>query len=867
MNKKLFFFIAAIAIIFMGTNAYALEIFFEHREVEEFSRGVVYEQNRMMTSRGMLDVHVLFVDLNQPYITLAPVASSRELGLRETTSRLLSDAGAVAGINADFFSMNRLHSTYFGPMVQDGQVISLNGDTNSQSNDLATFFLDMHDNPFFLYMRTSMKIFANGEFLTNIVSYNSIGATIQSPVIVSRAAMNDTSAIDIRISDITKFVVVNNYVTQITTATVETPENGFVILIDPESLVYYRNSLNIGTHVNFHTETDLNVDFSAIQTAIGGGSVILVNGQLVEGGVEPNRRHPRSAIGAMRSGRIVLLAVDGRTHSIGVTHEELGIILRRYGVVNAMHFDGGGSTTMVTRDAASGNYSVANTPSDGSQRRITNALGVFDNSPTGAMTGVILQPEETLAIAGVPLPVNFYGVDSWGNRIELEETGVTPIYFANPDDGFWHEGNYTPLRTGTHHLEMLYGLNIAQTSIEVFSLAELRPHHDVINLMEGGSVRLRFTGTATDGTEVNIPSVTGLTVTPATLGAFTDGHFVAGYGGAGYIEAVVGSVKAYIPVTVGGFPWPVDMFATHLDFLSQPSEFVSTRVTPATMDEREVIRLEYSFGRTSDTQASYATFYPALELPGEPIALRLQVYGDGSGHWLRGRVRDADGTYHPIDFSREANFVGWETLVAMLPNAPAPFTIDRIYMVILESYEFTRHSVAFHGLEALYAPNQTIQTPQGTVFTDRLRSSGFAGLSGGSNFQFEIPSVEDEIEFEIRGVSNFAVARMTARGGGIQTADIDQWRYLMPAVRALGLPYVVILLDENPDNFSRAMERELFHLAMTQLRDEGCTVFVVSATGDETTFTMRDNIRYIDVANDNDSIHFRIEGERLWWSD
>jgi hypothetical protein len=399
----------------------------------------------------------------------------------------------------------------------------------------------------------------------------------------------------------------------------------------------------------------------------------------------------------------------------------------------------------------------------------------------------------------------------------------------------------------------------------------LQPRHEAVNLLEGGRVRLRFSGIATDGTQVNIPEVTGLTVSPANLGTFENGYFVALRGGAGYISATVGAIRAYIPVTVGGFPWPVDMFASHMDFLSTPPEYVSTRVSTENAAQERAIRLDYSFGRTPRTQASYVTFYPALEIPGEPIALRMQVHGDGSGHWLRGRVRDGEGNFHNIDFAREVDFTGWETVIARLPNAPAPFSLDRIYMVTLESFEASRHTVMFYGLEALYAPNQIINVPQGTVFQDRLRADrGFTGVAGGGSHEFIIPNADDRAAFGVVGRQRFAVATMTARGGGIFAGCIYQWSQLVPQVRALNLPYVVILLDESPFNFARRMEFELFHLALTQLNSEGFTVFVVSATAEETTLTMRDNIRYINMPRPeygNAVMRFFTEGERIWWAE
>jgi hypothetical protein len=751
-------------------------------------------------------------------------------------------------------------------MVADGQVLSLNAGTNSESADLATFFLDSRNNPFIRYMQTTMLLYTNGTFLTNIISYNSIGAEIHSPVIVSRAAMDSTAAVDARVHDTTKFVVENNFVSRISTATVETPENGFVIIIPAASMPYYARFLTVGTRVNFSVTTDLNVDFSSINAAIGGGPVILAGGVPVEGGVQPNVRHPRTAVGELRDGRIILMVVDGRTHSIGVTHAELGAILQRYGAVNAMHMDGGGSTTMVTR-TANGAYSVANTVSDGSQRAITNALGVFNNAPMGEIVQIVLEPAETRAVQGVPLRMEIFGQDEWGNRITLNEE-ITPRFSATTGNGFWNGNIYTPLRPGTHRIIVEYGEFRTMTPIEVYALGELQPRHEIINLLENGRVRLRFSGVATDGTQVNIPEVTTLAVFPSELGFFEDGYFVAARGGVGYIQAAVGSINAFIPVSVGGFPWPVNMHATHIDFLSTPPEYVSTRVTSEVFHNRDSIRLNYTFGRTHETQASYVTFYPAIAIPGEPIALRMQVFGDNSGHWLRGRVRDADGEFHNITFTRELDFTGWNTLIASLPNAPAPFAIDRIYAVELESFETSQHSLVFSNLEALYAPNHNIPVPRGTGFVDRFRVTRDFQLAGSSFYEFAIPSANENMQLEVSASGTITTARISARNGGIQATNIEQWRYFMPMIRGLNSRFVVILLDENPLNFSRRMERELFHLAMTELRDEGRTVFVVSATADETVLTMRDNIRYINVARQEaPTIRFWTHDDIIRWSD
>jgi flagellar hook assembly protein FlgD len=82
-------------------------------------------------------------------------------------------------------------------------------------------------------------------------------------------------------------------------------------------------------------------------------------------------RTPRSAVGQLADGRIVLVAVDGRQpgYSVGASNFELALALQQLGCVTASALDGGSSTTM----AFEGN--LLNRPSDpGGEREVSEAL-------------------------------------------------------------------------------------------------------------------------------------------------------------------------------------------------------------------------------------------------------------------------------------------------------------------------------------------------------------------------------------------------------------------------------------------------------------------------------------------------------------
>ena len=85
--------------------------------------------------------------------------------------------------------------------------------------------------------------------------------------------------------------------------------------------------------------------------------------------------HPRTAAGYRNSGELVLLVVDGRQiDSRGVDLQELAILMRDLGCVEAINLDGGGSSAMVV-DGKLLNRPAGTT----SQREVMSAIAVSVN--------------------------------------------------------------------------------------------------------------------------------------------------------------------------------------------------------------------------------------------------------------------------------------------------------------------------------------------------------------------------------------------------------------------------------------------------------------------------------------------------------
>jgi hypothetical protein len=121
--------------------------------------------------------------------------------------------------------------------------------------------------------------------------------------------------------------------------------------------------------------------------AMGGNHFTLRNGALAAPGRDAYpgsvRRDPRTNVGVTADGRVLMVTVDGRQprYSVGVRLAEMGALMRSLGAVDAINLDGGGSTVMGKRSLKTGRFKVANRPSDGRQRRATQALAAFQYTP------------------------------------------------------------------------------------------------------------------------------------------------------------------------------------------------------------------------------------------------------------------------------------------------------------------------------------------------------------------------------------------------------------------------------------------------------------------------------------------------------
>ncbi len=132
----------------------------------------------------------------------------------------------------------------------------------------------------------------------------------------------------------------------------------------------------VGDIVKISTATT--PDLRGVKTAIGGGPVLVRQGEARPGRVHKSMdRHPRSAIGWNQK-EILFVVVDGRQHgwSVGMTLPELANFLVKLGCEEAVGLDGGGSAELWFSGR------IKNRPCYGHERLTANTLVLVEKPPS-----------------------------------------------------------------------------------------------------------------------------------------------------------------------------------------------------------------------------------------------------------------------------------------------------------------------------------------------------------------------------------------------------------------------------------------------------------------------------------------------------
>lgn len=340
---------------------------------------------------------------------------------RDVISGMVRSHEAIGGVNGDFFQFgNDPGGDPMNLMVQDGELFSQPGKAGNRGFavgwgpkaawDLGAAEWEAHYSVNGGAPQAIQTL--NARLVPGAVTLclDSVGFVYAGPE-VKEALMVRVQAGSYRLSPQGKIEGVVSAVSPLQ-GRMEIPKGEFVLTgAGPEADAF--RALKPGDKIRVEVRVT-GFDWKKIKQVIGGGPLLLKAGEnvLPKRPIEFNDiRNPRTAMGRTADGNLWFVVVDGRqAMSVGVNMADLAEIMRRWGCVDAMNLDGGGSSTVNLFGL------TLNRPSGGIERAVANGVLFYGSKPKAGNKKVTIRlPEGPLVVGktaqvevledGVPVPV------------------------------------------------------------------------------------------------------------------------------------------------------------------------------------------------------------------------------------------------------------------------------------------------------------------------------------------------------------------------------------------------------------------------------------------------------------------------------
>lgn len=369
--------------------------------------GVEYWQFDIPASHGTARAHVLEVDLDDPSTSVGLLYPGA-VGARSVVSALADGAGAVGGINGDFFNISETQhpgveatGAPVGPAVARGRALKAavpNGQrfgpamppgvTTEAVLGVGTDRRARMDNLRLVgEVRTGKTRLPLGGLNQYALPVGSVGAFTGDWGSTSRVRSTcgtDTSRGAPCSTDTHEVTVRRGRVVD----TAGTPGSGPVahgttILVGRETGAQQLRKFSVGDRVDVSHRLVAATSRTPFRFALGGYPVLRGGAPLP--GLDSATSAVRTAAGIADNGkRLLLMSLDGGPEfRSGLTIAEVADALRGLGARDGFSLDGGGSSTLVSaatlvaKAPGADSVTVRNHPSGGMERPVPNGIGVF----------------------------------------------------------------------------------------------------------------------------------------------------------------------------------------------------------------------------------------------------------------------------------------------------------------------------------------------------------------------------------------------------------------------------------------------------------------------------------------------------------
>lgn len=916
MKRKVLSFALTLC---LGLSAFApsyvfadSNLLYTDKETQTITDGLTFEKSERLYKSGWKDVYVLVADLTNPNINVEILSSATEYGLKKNVQSLVSENGAVAGVNADFFGSGNPGSS-MGQIIVDGNVREAQNYYNASSNKYAGIFFDKYGNAFVDYIKSNLRLYNNSVNL-DVQAKNKI-TDFKKPVIFNNLAITNTSDLDKRNKNLFKVVVENNVITKKAGAgeVVNVPENGYIIVMDKATASEKLALFNIGDSITFSESYKFvfrdGKDIKDVVEGISAGGEILRNGKPISTGmaISPKSRNPRTAVGTNKEkNKLILVAVDGRGQSIGATHDEMANILLEYGAYDAIHLDGGGSTTVALREEGQKNINIVNNVSDKSPRLVPNAIGIKSNNPTKEPKTLLLNVEnnkDKLVIASDTYKLNVSCVDENKNPVDIDKAKLSfscdnPNVVINGEHFICNTaGEYT---IKASYDNMAYG-EITIKALEPYSF--IAPRTEKPSIAIGDNTPIYIDAKNKDGYSKAIDSSQiSFSVDNPDIGYMQNNIFYGKKEGIAKITATYNNISATISIAVGNTKTSLSSFEENRNlfmmyFPADKTVSGGAGITNATSsDGQNSLLLSYKFKANSpSSQASYVCFEKQpLIFSGKPTSIQMDVKGDNSHNMLKAVIKDNNNKEYILPVIADINSTEWSVASFNVPSGVAyPIRLDKLYVGTNATTNEESGTIYIDNINGMVQRNdggtvengyndylkadlssiplqegeedinvfgQTASLPyqnskqilQDAVnkMSQNARALVFAGSTNLEGINTNVTTVSWNNKYNTTNTNNLSIISLATKSGVMRTESPDQWRWLQSYLENQSKNNILITMDKDiwskENGLKGSRENELLHKILKEFVEKtGKNVIVVSAVSNNTSVNVKDGIRYI----------------------
>ncbi len=827
-------FISVLLSVFISLPVLG-ETIYETKTTLPVAAGITRTTIRRFATEGFQYINVVEANLANKFVSADIVLPEKGISALESPLSMANKNNTSVLINGDFFASNSSGGSPVGAVVKEGEVLSTSG-----GDKMASFGI-FDGVPVTDYFEVTAKITAeNGKSvdIRHINKYDPLDAVC----LYTGDFYKTTPG---AVNNIWEVLVVNGVIEQINNngESVEIPENGYVLRSLPEYNSFVPDNLKVGEKLKLEISTSF--DLEKAEMLIGGGTLLVKNGEKAEITHNVSGNNPRTALGTDKTGKkLYLITVDGRNnYSAGMTLSALADFMLEYGIYNGINFDGGGSTAMVVKDFTTSQQSPVHSMADSSYLRpVTNGLGIYSTAPKGRAKSFEIKGDN--AFAGLTADFEVVNVkDQYGNPSDGK---VTPVYSVDSRFGYF-EGNTLYAAKSGNNVEIKATFNgfTAKTYIDICPLDRIEP------------VPSHFPENA----ELPDFKVFGYTKEGEKLLLNERDVSVKGN------RVVAGGKEAKLI-----FSNIVEIFSSDFKTEGYPKDKVTVSGKydrNVTLDGNGSFKLTFDF-TDSDKAAKAAYVTVNKDLNGEKYGL-LAVYSGENRQWLRGEFADSEGNVLRADICPDMDFTGWKLIPFEIPENAVKLT--RIYLVQNMYENRNRGSVYFDSLslsdtlpEGLEIKENQAQlseekgnshftvfagvSPVRNLLSSSLKTKLEEALSEENakyNFSLEGVTFDKVEEITIKSHSSFTDEKaiyinLDNSGGYISNAQFVKFKNDLTKERK----NVFVFLNEELNLMTSAEEKDIF-LKMLSGAAENKNVFVFFPAENNRVYT-ENNVTFVTVS-------------------